>query len=230
LNEEGMPPKHWGTDIYHPYLLKATSDLLAARHGGVVQVPGEVQELVEQVHGDGAAFKGRELYPWEVPQLAELKLSHDGEKLAEESIGANVVIPTPAKVLGLEALSRLDMADDEWQAATRLGADSMRVLCCYDHGDRVTLDAEGSLPLPDPEKGEELTVSDVRAVMRRTIAVRADWLKGHGPDHAPPATWADHGLLGNLVVLRQPVRDGQVSGVRVGERVFRLDVELGLVS
>ncbi len=228
LDEAGSPPKHWG-EVYHPYLLAATSEVLRDRDGSTLKIPQEVQSLVEQVHGDGATVAGQGLYAWDNPQLSVLKVSHDGEKLAQESVGAIVAVPTPTKVAGLEALSRFDIADDEWEAATRLGADSLRVLCCFDHAGRVTLDAAGEIPLPEPEEGHRLSTAQVRAVMRRTIPVRADWLANRGPEHAPPPSWAKHPMLADLVLLRQPVVDGAATAIQIGGRTFRLDAQLGLV-
>ena len=74
-----------------------------------------------------------------------------------------------------------------------------------------------------------MQVGDVRAVMGRTIPVRADYFRGEDGNHQPPAGWSDHPMLGDLVVLRQPVSDGQVQAVKAGGKRIWLDGELGLV-
>ena len=230
LDAAGAPPKPWG-EVYHPYLLKRTSDLLRERHGTSVSIPQEVQQLVERIHGDAEVDDtGNRLHTWDQPGVAVWREAHLGEKLAQESVAAAVAIPTPRRVVGLESLSRLDMADDEWRAATRLGADSVRILCCYVHSDdRVTLDLEGEEQLPEPDSSERLAPELVRRVMKRTIAVRAAWLDQTGPAHQPPASWEKQGMLADLVLLRQQVRDGVASPVPMGSRTFEFDPELGLI-
>lgn len=71
-------------------------------------------------------------------------------------------------------------------------------------------------------------MSDVRQVMGRTIAVRADWFRDADVDLGVPEGWLEHPMLGDLVVLRQPVRDGLAGRVTVGGRQVWLDGELGL--
>ena len=108
----------------------------------------------------------------------------------------------------------------------------MRLLCAYVHDDMdglVTLDPEGERPLPVPGAGGRMSPADVRAVMARTIPVSADWFSGEFESHRPPVEWAEHPMLGDLLVLRQPVRDGESQAVAVGSRSLRLDAELGLV-
>jgi CRISPR-associated endonuclease/helicase Cas3 len=66
--------------------------------------------------------------------------------------------------------------------------------------------------------------------MRRTVPVSADWF--HAEDAqalAPPASWAEHPMLGDVRVLYQPVREGAAHPVAVGGKMLRLDEDLGLV-
>ncbi|MFI9724578.1 CRISPR-associated endonuclease Cas3'' [Streptomyces sp. NPDC052396] len=91
-------------------------------------------------------------------------------------------------------------------------ADAVRLLCAYQHEQgAVTLDPAGEIPLPGRGDDGRIVISDVRAVMRRTIPVRADWFPKDSLDVVkPPAAWAEHPMLGDLVVLRQPVTGGEV--------------------
>ncbi|MFK3902253.1 hypothetical protein ACI2LI_32200 [[Kitasatospora] papulosa] len=75
-----------------------------------------------------------------------------------------------------------------------------------------------------------MPASSVRQVMRRTIPVRADWFRDAGPDTlSPPSSWAEHPMLGDVRVLRQPVRQGKAQAVKVGDKTLSLDQDLGLV-
>lgn len=202
-----------------------TSQVLKRRGTRPVSVPGEVQALVEEVHGDRP-----DRFDWEHPEQSAAWSAYAGERLAHRTAGSAVVIPQARRVKGLRGLHHLDGTEDEWEAATRLGADSVRLLCVYEHRDgAVTLDTAGTDPWPVPAAGGQMGIDDVRHVMGKTIPVRGDWFQGEEEAHPPPAAWADHPMLGDLVVLTQPVRDGLVQAVRVRGKSLRLDEELGLV-
>ncbi|MEU9413620.1 CRISPR-associated helicase Cas3' [Streptomyces sp. NPDC048281] len=215
-------PGQWG-EVYAEFLLRATSEALAQRGGKPVEIPQDVQDLVEEVHGHRP---GR--FDWDDPAKSAAYTAFRGKELAERSVGDVLVIPRARSVAGLHGLHHLDGAEEEWQAATRLGADAVRLLCVYVHeSGAVTLDPAGARRLPGMDG--PLRVVDVRAVMGRTIAVNADWFRGEREAHRPPVEWAEHPLLGDLVVLRQPVSGGRVQPVRVCGKSLHLDPDLGLV-
>lgn len=227
LAQGGKVPPKWG-EVYSEHLLAATSRKLADLGGGSIAIPDDVQDLVEAVHGDGDAFD------WNEPgsREAQALVSHRGKELAERSMAGFLAVCRAGSVVGLHDLHRLEGEEDEWEVSTRLGADSVRLLCAYVREDgRVTLDPEGELPLPEAESDGTVPVASVREVMRRTMAVRADWFHGAEPaDVAPPKSWTRHPMLADVRVLRQPVRDGQAQAVPVGRNgTLRLDRDLGLV-
>ncbi|MFF1477132.1 CRISPR-associated endonuclease Cas3'' [Streptomyces sp. NPDC058301] len=227
LAEGGAVPREWG-EIYPELLLKETSEVLAqrvSREACQIAIPAEVQELVEAVHGDHP-----ERFHWSNPAMSAAWTAHQGNTAAQRSAGTVVVIPPARTVQHLNSLHHLEGTEDEWEAATRLGADSVRLLCLYDHADgRLTLDAAGTIPLPEPRDDGQLATADVRAVMKRTIPVRSDWFHHDREEHRPPAKWAEHPVLADLLVLKQPVRDGQAQAVLVDRKQMRLDEELGLI-
>lgn len=226
IAEGGAMPESWST-VYAEALLTETSEALAERAGRPVRIPHDVQDLVEHVHGDH-----QDRLDWERPENPKNAAwtAYFGDKLAQESQGQLTAIASVRKVVSLDALHHTKGVEDETRAATRLGAESVRLLCAYEQPDgRLTLDRAGESQLPDAGRGGRFAVRDVRAVMRRTIPVRADWFTGHEGAHQPPADWSEHPLLGDLLVLRQPVRDGVVTAVQVGSRALYLDEELGLV-
>jgi CRISPR-associated endonuclease/helicase Cas3 len=238
LGKDRVPPKHWGT-VYPHYLLSATSDCLHAladdepardgepgRPGNQPQhrwidIPEHVQALVEEVHGTESRFEA------ETETLQHQLTEHQVDTMAQQHIGEWAAVPGPWRVGGLHDLHRETL--DEVEAATRLGAESVRVLGCYRHPDgRTTLDPQGEHPLPQATAGR-FSAQDVRAGMRRTLPVRADLFKGRTAEQNVPTSWNEHPLLGDLLLLTHPVVEGQVEGVRIGSAVFRLDPELGLV-
>jgi CRISPR-associated endonuclease/helicase Cas3 len=220
----GAVPQQWGA-VYAEFLLMETSKVLKRQGERPVCVPGDVQALVEEVHGDCP-----DRFDWEHPEQSAAWSAYAGERLAHRAAGSAVVIPQARRVKGLRGLHHLDGTEDEWQAATRLGADSIRLLCVYEHPDgTVTLDAGGGDPLPAPAADGRMAIDAVRHLMGKTIPVRGDWFRGEEEAHRPPGAWADHPLLGDLVVLAQPVRDGLVQAVRAGGKRLWLDEELGLM-
>ncbi|MFF4509081.1 CRISPR-associated helicase Cas3' [Streptomyces sp. NPDC001401] len=215
-------PVQWG-EVYAEFLLHTTSEVLARRGTQPLAIPQDVQGLVEEVHGDRA-----DRFAWDEPAKSAAYTAYRGKEIAERSVGDVLVIPRPRSVRGLHMLHHLHGAEEDWEAATRLGADAVRLLCLYAHTENVTtLDAEGSWRLPG--LNGNLTAAEVRAVMARTIPVNADWFKGELDAHRVPDGWAEHPLLGDLVVLRQPVAGGRVKPVPVGGKTLYLDPDLGLV-
>ncbi|MFC5904023.1 CRISPR-associated helicase Cas3' [Streptomyces zhihengii] len=223
----GRVPVQWG-EVYSEHLLSTTSRTLSSLTSGTIAIPGQVQELVEAVHADSAEFQ------WETPGSREEKAwtAHKGKETAERSMAGLRAVPRPSVVAELRNLHHLPGEEDEWELSTRLGADSARVLCMYAHPDgRITLDPEGAHPLPEVADGQgKLPTALVRAVMRRTLPVRADWLTGgDAANMAPPGAWADHPLLGDLRVLRHPLHAGIPQAVAFRDHTLRLDADLGLV-
>ena len=222
----GAVPRQWG-EVYSEHLLAATSRALAAIEGGTISIPGDVQGLVEAVHGDSGDFD------WNTPgsSIAKAWTAHRGKEMAERSMAGLLAVPRARSVSALHDLHNLPGEEDEWEVSTRLGADSVRLLCAYAHTDgRVTLDLEGEHVLPQAAPDGKMPVSLVREVMRRTMAVRADWLKEADFDSiAPPKSWTQHPMLADLRVVPQPVQGGSAQPVKIGGKTLRLDADCGLV-
>ncbi|MFJ5560440.1 CRISPR-associated helicase Cas3' [Streptomyces sp. NPDC093250] len=226
IADGGKTPQQWG-EVYSEHLLAATSRTLAGIEDGTISIPGDVQGLVEAVHGDNEDFD------WNNPGGSEVKAwtAHKGKEMAERSMAGLLAVPRARSVSALHDLHDLPGEEDEWEVSTRLGADSVRLLCAYVQEDgRVTLDLEGEQLLPLAATDGKMPVSSVREVMRRIIPIRADWLKEVDPDSfAPPESWTEHPMLGELRVLHQPVQGGSAQAVKVGSKTLRLDKDCGLV-
>ncbi|MFC8001053.1 CRISPR-associated helicase Cas3' [Streptomyces rochei] len=226
LADGGTVPRQWG-EVYSEHLLATTSRTLAAVDNGTIAIPGDVQHLVETVHGDSGTFD------WDTPggRGAKAWTAHRGKEIAERSMAGLLAVPRARSVAALHDLHALPGEEDEWEVATRLGADAVRLLCAYVHEDgRVTLDPEGERPLPQAGPDGRVPVASVREVMRRTMAVRSDWFAGADPGSLdPPAAWAEHPMLADLRVLHQLVEGGSVRAVKIGGKALWLDKDLGLV-
>jgi len=222
----GSVPRQWG-EVYSEHLLATTSRTLAGIEGGSIRIPHDVQDLVEAVHGNSEDFD------WNTPGGSGTKTwtAHRGKEMAERSMAALLAVPRARSVSALHDLHHLPGEEDEWEISTRLGADSVRLLCAYAHPDgRVTLDAQGEQPLPQATPDGRMPVSLVREVMRRTMAVRADWFQEADPHSlAPPQSWTQHPMLADLRVLHQPVHSANAQPVKVGGKTLCLDADCGLV-
>jgi CRISPR-associated endonuclease/helicase Cas3 len=89
-------PRAWGT-VYSDCLLRATHLLLADRHGRPVQIPGDVQEMVETVYVNGA---GNESFAKDTAIEKDL-FKHQGEEYAQRDMAGYVKLPDPARVSDL---------------------------------------------------------------------------------------------------------------------------------
>ncbi|MGI5397626.1 CRISPR-associated helicase Cas3' [Streptomyces sp. CA-251251] len=226
LTGAGATPRQWG-EVYSEHLLATTSRTLGAIDSGTIAIPGDVQHLVETVHGDSDSFD------WDTPggRGAKAWTAHRGKEIAERSMAGLLAVPRARSVSALHDLHGLPGEEDEWEVSTRLGADAVRLLCAYVQQDgRVTLDLKGERPLPQAGPDGRMPVASVREVMRRTLPVRADWLAGADPERlAPPVAWAEHPMLADLRVLHQPLQGGSAQAVKVGGKSLLLDPDRGLV-
>ncbi|MFB8085980.1 CRISPR-associated helicase Cas3' [Streptomyces sp. NPDC055992] len=226
LVDGGRMPVQWG-EMYSAHLLGKTSRKLAEIEGSGIAIPGDVQGLVEAVHGDSEDFD------WDAAGSREAKdwAEHKGKETAERSMASLCAVRRARQVAELHDLHDMEGEEDEWEVSTRLGADSVRLLCAYAQEDgQLTLDAAGTQQLPEATKDGTMPVSVVRQVMRRTIPVRADWFRDADPDSlSPPTSWAEHPMLGDLRVLLQPIHEGKARAVKLGDKALRLDQDLGLV-
>ncbi|MGW0969882.1 CRISPR-associated helicase Cas3' [Streptomyces sp. NPDC002516] len=227
LADGGTVPKQWG-EVYSEFLLSVTSEKLARLADGAIAIPDDVQDLVESVH---SAVSGS--FDWDNPggrQQAAWS-ADQGKELAERGQAGLIAVPRARSVRALHNLHSLPGEEDEWEVATRLGADSVRLLCAYVQEDgRRTLDLAGDEPIPDPPAGERVAGAAVRVVMRRTIPVNGSWLPAEERElFSPPEAWTEHPMLSDVRVVYQPVRGGAVAPVAVGGRMLHLDADLGLL-
>ncbi|MEU3466085.1 HD domain-containing protein [Streptomyces sp. NPDC006733] len=211
-------PREWGT-AEPGFVLHATAALLEARGSDLyLDLPGGVQELVEQVHGDHSAFSEQ------TTALRRLLAGHLQRTTAHEHLSAVHLIPPAARISSLADLHRqyLTAAD----AVTRLGTLPRRLLPCYfTLGGQLALDRAGRQPLPDQT---HLQPGHILRILAHTVPVPTAWVARRSLQHRPPASWQQDPLLADLVLLPAAAGDpGHAE--RFGRHVLRMDDELGLV-
>ncbi|MEU6406144.1 HD domain-containing protein [Streptomyces sp. NPDC046985] len=210
-------PAEWRT-VEPAFLLHATAALLQAKgHDLELNVPGDVQDLVEQVHGEHSPFAD------ETATLRRLLAGHLERTMAEEHLSAVHLIPPHDRVSALADLHRQYLTAA--QAATRLGTLPRRLLPCYMAGGVLALDRAGTQPLPDQKY---LNPRQVRHILQHTLPVPAAWVARRAPQHRPPASWDQHPLLADLVLLPSPAGD-PAHTEHYGRHRLRMDDELGLI-
>ncbi|GAA3446725.1 CRISPR-associated helicase Cas3' [Planomonospora venezuelensis] len=196
--------------VYHPSLLRRTDAELTKIGDGVIAIPGAVQGLVETVYNDAIE--------------TDEDLDRIGREMAELGLAEMASIPEPEHVQHLHMLTSAEV--DEEMVATRLGAESVRVLCVYQAADgRLSLDPQGARPLPDQNK---LDRRQIKEILAETIPLRATLAKGRTAVNEPPANWQKNAWLRDLVLI--PLRlatDGAMRG-ELGTKRFELDEMLGL--
>ncbi|MFF2744128.1 CRISPR-associated helicase Cas3' [Kitasatospora sp. NPDC058048] len=213
LDDQGnvVAPRSWGT-VYDASLLRRTSLLLARRTSGGVEVPGDVQRLVDEVYADDFAAD------LEKAALAELERM-DAERIAsaaaEEQLAELADIRAPYDVVGdLSLISESSFVVSDDLLTTRLGADSGRAVCVFERqGGGWSLVPDRDVPLPTAAANRE----DIALIMRHTVPLPGRWVVGRTDENAVPKAWGDRPLLAGLALLRMR-HDGDRWTARLGER------------
>lgn len=214
-------PRRWRT-VYDRSLLRRTCELLERRGAKPVRIPGDVQAMVEEVY---AAFD---------VDVRDDDIERLVSEEAQRGIASIAAIKAPSGLRDLLPLTRKEI--DEDRVSTRLGAESVRTVCCYlDEDGARWLDTKRTVPLPDRPAGStsRFARAEIAAVLAESIPLRdGPWRWDARAATAPPASWTDNPTLRDLAVLSLPVdADGTVHPATAGGgREFRLDPILGLVG
>ncbi|WP_369359756.1 CRISPR-associated helicase Cas3' [Streptomyces sp. cg2] len=202
-------PPSWG-QVYDTGLLKRTACLLAEREAEGIDVPGDVQRLVDAVYAEDFVDQ---LHEAAGRELRRMDAERHAVEAAETHLAEMVEICAPADVAGnLHELSRREAGITQELLTTRLGADSGRLLCLYEQPDgALTLDEAGTLPLPargrhGPSRHE------LMQIMGHVVPVPGTWLRGGDEGHPSPAGWDKQPLLRDLVLLRMRLDQRGVGG------------------
>ncbi|MFC9457103.1 CRISPR-associated helicase Cas3' [Streptomyces sp. NPDC056983] len=206
-----VPPK-WG-DVYDKALLWRTQDQLAERHGRPVNVPGDVQQLVDAVYAEEFA---RALSEDDQAQVRAADASREAKEAAELQLADIVRVPAPRDVgTNLHLLSATAVPVSENLIATRLGADAERVVCVYEQQPGVwTLDEDGHEPAPGLAGESRIDRNQARLVADHMIPVPGRWLRAPAGLLEAPDAWHKNAVLRAwrlLPLRREP--DGRWAGM-----------------
>ncbi|MFF4082743.1 CRISPR-associated endonuclease Cas3'' [Streptomyces sp. NPDC001777] len=223
VNSRGVTalPPGWGT-IEPPVTLHETARLLPDLEKEPLVVPDDVQALVEQVHGvtSGSAAGAT--------RLQQMAAAHQTRTSRLQQLSTLHLVPPPKRVSSLADLHRQHLTTA--QAATRPGVLPRRLLPCYRSPDgTLTLDAAGLLPLPDQE---HLSPRHLRSILENTLPVPAAWIARASARHQPPASWKQHPLLADTLLLPTETftrKSEHKEGHCFGHHWLRMDEELGLL-
>ncbi|MFI1607780.1 CRISPR-associated helicase Cas3' [Streptomyces griseofuscus] len=194
-----LPPQRWGT-VYSENLLNRTVAALQGLTGRICAIPEDVQGLVDQVYAaDWTTTAGTN-------DLAT--------EQAMRALADTATIPTPTQLI--RDLHPLTTHNDETLLATRLGADSVRVL-------PVWTDTNGQPWLDRQTRHRRLPThinprdtATIRNLIAHTIQIDHRWLQGHGTETNTPTPWQDIGALHDVLLLPQRV-------TKTGERPYQLN-------
>ncbi|MFJ8676383.1 hypothetical protein [Streptomyces sp. NPDC093589] len=120
---------------------RRTITALTDQSNSTLAIPGDVQHLVDHVYA----------HNWNTSAGIE----HHATETALGSIASNIMIPTPAKPI--YDLYPLTSHDDELDAVTRLGADSVRVLPVYTNPDGELFSTAAPVTHPSPPASNPTT-------------------------------------------------------------------------
>lgn len=211
-------PGHWG-DVYHDYLLRATHlRLVGVEH---FRVPEDVQEHMEAVYGP--------------PDVADPRLEAEYsdfrvDEMVEHQVADLWTVPDPGSLGDLCLLSEGEIVDG--RAATRLGADSVRVLCCYLDGEgRQWLDPERTRPLPHRGSRPDgrFYSDEIRSILGLSIPVRESLVSRYQPDVELPTRWEKTPWLGELRPLWFVLGADGPEPIEIEGRLVGLHPDLGLL-
>ncbi|MFJ2191883.1 CRISPR-associated helicase Cas3' [Kitasatospora sp. NPDC087861] len=212
LDDKGRvaAPRTWGT-VYDASLLRRSSLLLEKQSGGAVEVPGDVQRLVDEVYADDF---GAELEKAASAELERMDAERIASAAAEEQMAEITRIPAPYDVVDdLSLLSERSFAVSDDLLTTRLGADSGRAVCVFEREDGWSLAPDHDVPLPTAAANRE----DIALIMRHTVPLPGRWLAGRTDENAVPKAWSGRPLLADLALLRMHCDGDRWTGL-LGER------------
>ncbi|AJC62049.1 CRISPR-associated helicase/endonuclease Cas3 [Streptomyces sp. 769] len=216
-------PPTWGS-VYPPSLLQRTWELLD-RHPHTINIPGDVQTLVNAVYD-----------PAFTSSNPDTLLATDRDRTTDDTLRRALadlaMIPSPRRV-HTGNLHRLTASDaDPDLITTRLGANSVNLIPTFhDTGNEIWLDPEHTMPLPQPGARGRLTRAQIRTLMSYAVPMRAGgWLTQLTPDQQPHPTWATEPRLTNLVRLPHYQTSASHEPAPIGSRQLRLHPALGIVD
>jgi CRISPR-associated endonuclease/helicase Cas3 len=203
--------------VYEPYVLRRS--LLLLRERPCVRLPDDIEPMVEHVYTDA---------PRDLPsKLAREWETFTAERQRDEALARDRVWPLPTgKTDPFAAMHAWFEEDDPdvaraLRAETRLGDDSIEVVCLFGDEQAAFLDPAH---MREVNISGEPTIEDVRALASRTVRISTRGLVQTLRAQAAPAAWA---AVPTLARRRLLLFNG--APVRLLSFCLELHVDLGLV-
>ncbi|WP_345045496.1 CRISPR-associated helicase Cas3' [Streptomyces sannanensis] len=218
-------PGPWG-DVYPESLLHRTHEILD-QHTGPINIPGDVQRLVNAVYDPVFASRTPDA-------LFNADRNRIADDAARAAIARLVLVPAPGRTRTANLHRLTDSNADPDLITTRLGADSVHLV--------PTFTSKTGQPFLDPENTVELPLTgdttdgrfsraQVRQIMNYAVPMRAGaWLTQLTPDQQPPTTWAREPRLKRLVLLPHHPTPSGYEAPPIGGRHLHLHPVLGIVE
>ncbi|MFF2330985.1 MULTISPECIES: CRISPR-associated helicase Cas3' [unclassified Streptomyces] len=207
-----LPPRQWGT-VYSETLLDRTVTALQTLHRGICAIPADVQHLVDHVY----------TIDWTTTPAANDQATEQAQRATADT----ATIPTPTRpIRDLRPLTTIDNQD---LIATRLGADTTRILPVWtDTDSRIWLDRKARHQ-PLPTHISPADTKTIRNLMSRTIQIDQRWLQGRHPDTDTPTSWRNIGALRDVLLLPQRTTRTGTQPYGLNGRTIHLHTLDGLV-
>jgi CRISPR-associated endonuclease/helicase Cas3 len=163
--DRGGPPPRFGESerVYERYVLLRT--WLALRGRNDIQLPEDIETLVEQVYGEVEPCPPDAMW---AAAFRESKQEMQEARSEAESKARKLLVAPPGDPREMVEQFSMDLAEDDdptvhpsIQAATRLGPPSVQVVCLCESADGLSLPGEGVIPVsldsePDPPLTRDL--------------------------------------------------------------------------
>ncbi|TQL75395.1 CRISPR-associated Cas3 family helicase [Stackebrandtia endophytica] len=209
--------------VYPEAAMIRTHRLITGLGGLPVQVPGEVQDLVDTVHTDPSLIAGHE----------NAEVTSKAYELVAAAEAIRKSIPRPGHVSAVQLLSKGANVIDDEMVSTRFNADSVRVLPCFRRDGNLYFDEECEKPVPAPRwRGTDpiWLRSELASIIEHTIPLRTSYVDHEAGLAAQPDGWSKNHLLKRVIPLIFDFNaDGDPQPVRMRGNNFRLDAKLGLL-
>ena len=150
---------------YDQVLLHRTRDGLLPFTGTGLDVPGDVQGLIDAVYASDFTQELSDV------ALSDCVVETMVDTQRRTNAAALAAIPAPGKLIGLEELTSSEDADEVLgRFHTRYDMNTVSVLPVWQSGQSLFLDADCTVPVPVPGV-RRLPRSQIRSVIERSIAV-----------------------------------------------------------
>ncbi len=163
-------------------------------------IPRMIDEVYESEFPDGLPDSWKEDL-----KTADCELAKQIEDEQNQGEGRLQFSPNDRDISELWIRKILEMEDDlnstgARRALTRLGDESISTILVIIKDERMYLDLEAKIPLPDPAPSEGSIHKDITMIVERIVNLPAKLIK-KVEFSDPPASWQRHRILKNLKVL-----------------------------